>query len=86
MMALKKGSKVFIRTVTYHYTGEIERVTRSWIILKECTWIAESGRFSEALEKGTIAESEQMLGTVYVSRATIVDIAEWRHALPVPTQ
>lgn len=81
-----KGKGVFIRTVTMHYVGRVERITRSWIFLTDASWVAESGRFGHALATGTLSEVERMPGLVRVSRGGIIDVAEWSHKLPVPTK
>lgn len=54
------GERLFIRAVTYHYVGEVVKETPLFVLLKDCSWVAESGRFGECLEKGTISESEPM--------------------------
>lgn len=77
------GEKLFIRAVTYHYVGEVVNETPLFILLKDCSWVAESGRFGECLEKGTISESEPMIQDfVRVAKAAIVDTARWKHSLP----
>lgn len=83
---MKKGDGVFIRSVTFHYVGRVERVTRSWIYLSDASWVAESGRFSEALSHGALNEVERMPGIVSIARGAIVDVADWTHALPVDTK
>lgn len=83
---MKKNSPVFIRTVTNFYTGRVVSLTKSWIVLEDVSWIADTGRFSTFLERGVPNEAERMPGRVHVSRASIVDVSEWRHALPVATK
>lgn len=83
---LRVGAAVFIRTVTMHYTGRIVALTASEILLEEAAWIADSGRFSEAISTGTLNEVEPFRGPVAVSRAALVDVTEWQHALPRVTK
>jgi len=80
------GSKYLIRTVTMHYTGRLESVTDSDIVLSDAAWIADTGRYSEALTKGSLAEVEPYPGDVIVSRGVIVDAAIWDHGLPRETK
>jgi hypothetical protein len=83
---LRVGASVIIRTVTYHYTGRIVALTPAEIVLDEAAWIADSGRWSEALAKGTLSEVEPYPGVVSVARAAVVDVSEWKHALPRETK
>ena len=80
--SLRVGEKVFIRTVTHYYTGEIEAVTATDIRLKDAAWIADTGRFSEALTKGVLGEVEPYPRGCIVMRAGISDVSPWTHALP----
>jgi hypothetical protein len=76
------GDAVFIRTVTYHYTGRIVAITPGEIVLAEAAWIADSGRFSVALATGTLSEVEPYPAGVVISRGAIVDVSPWAHPLP----
>ena len=76
------GDAVFIRTVTYHYTGRISAIYPGEISLAEAAWIADSGRFSVALATGTLAEVEPYPAGVVISRGAIVDVSPWAHPLP----
>lgn len=76
--------KVFIRTVTYHYTGLIRAETPEYIELTSAAWIADSGRFSDAMSSGVFDEVEPYPDNcvVRVYKASIVDVSSWGHALP----
>ena len=76
------GDTVFVRTVTYHYTGRISAIYPGEIVLADAAWIADSGRFSAALATGTLAEVEPYPGSVIISRGGIVDVSPWLHSLP----
>jgi hypothetical protein len=76
------GDSVFIRTVTYHYTGRISAIYPGEIVLADAAWIADSGRFSVALVTGTLAEVEPYPAGVVISRGAIVDVSPWAHPLP----
>ena len=52
------GKNVFIRTVTYHYTGRVIEVTAASITLVDAAWIADDGRFNEAMQSGEFSEVE----------------------------
>ena len=76
------GDVVFVRTVTYHYTGRISAIYAGEIVLEDAAWIADSGRFGAALATGELSEVEPYPGSVIVSRGAIVDVSAWAHPLP----
>lgn len=80
--SLVVGKSYFIRTVTFHYTGKLKAVTKSDLVLSDAAWIADSGRWADALKNGTLNEVEPYPGEVVISRAAIVDASEWKHPLP----
>lgn len=82
------GSSVFVRTVTYAYTGEVVHFDADWVVLKDVAWIADSGRWSEACKTGEFSEVEAYPDdvTTSVSRGAIVEICEWPHELPRETK
>ena len=81
------GQPVFVRTVTYHYTGRITRVTPGEIVLEDAAWIGDSGRFAAALADGELSEVEPYPdGEVLISRGAVVDCCRWAHPLPRTTK
>ena len=76
------GQNYFVRTVTYHYTGKLETVTDKEIVLSGAAWIADSGRWAEALRTGKLSEVEPYPDKVIVNRSAIVDSSLWLHELP----
>lgn len=75
------GSKLFIRTVTYHLVGKVEAVNGTLIELSGASWVASSGRFTQAIKDGTLDEVEPV-GRAFVNAASITDAFPWTHALP----
>ena len=75
------GQKLFIRTVTYHMTGKVVKRMGAFIQLEDAAWIADSGRFSDAIKNGELSEVEPV-GTMWVNLQSIVDFFPWRHKLP----
>ncbi len=75
------GQKLFIRTVTYHMTGKVVKRMGAFIQLESAAWIADSGRFSDAINKGTLDEVEPV-GTAWVNLSSVVDFFPWKHKLP----
>jgi hypothetical protein len=52
------GQKVFVRTVTNYLTGEIVSVNGDFVNLKDAAWIADTGRYADALKSGDFSEVE----------------------------
>jgi hypothetical protein len=71
-----KGKNILIRTVTNFYTGEVVEETAKYLKLNKAAWIADTGRFSEAIEKSVFGEVEPYPRPVFVMKAAIVDITE----------
>ena len=76
------GEKYLIRTVTMYYTGRVVRVTDYDVVLADAAWIADVGRYSEALETGKLNEVEPYPNEVVVARGAVVDFTVWSHDLP----
>lgn len=80
----KIGQAYYIRTVTHHYTGRLDAVTDKELIISDAAWIADSGRWADALESGTLSEVEPFqAGQVIINRSALVDVSEWKHQLPL---
>ena len=71
-----------MRTISYHYTGQISFVSDKEIVLSDAAWVASSGRFNVALGTGVLDEVEPYPGSVSLNRDAIVDVSVWRHELP----
>jgi hypothetical protein len=80
--AYKVGEKYIVRTVTFHFTGKLKLLTDGEMVLSDAAWIADSGRWTQALKDGTLSEVEPYPGDVIISRASIVDVCVWTHDLP----
>ena len=76
------GQCYLIRTVTMMYTGRVTAITDLDIVLEDSAWIADSGRYHDALAKGTLSEVEPYPDGNGVMIASIVDFAPWDHPLP----
>jgi hypothetical protein len=80
--SLEVGTRVLIRTVTLYYTGRIVAVTDSDIKLEDAAWIADCGRFTDALISGELSEVEPYPDGCVVSRGAVIDVSPWSHELP----
>jgi hypothetical protein len=75
------GKSFFIRTVTYHLTGKVTKIVGNFLILEDASWIADSGRFMQAIKDGVLNEVEPV-GDAMVNINSIVDMFPWKHDLP----
>ena len=75
------GEKYFFRTVTYHMTWRVKKVIGSILELENASWIADSGRFMNAIKEGKLNEVEPV-GRAYININTVVDFFPWKHELP----
>ena len=76
------GEKYIIRTVTMMQTGRLVYIDDKELILEDAAWIADSGRWSDALATGTLNEIEPFDDEVVIGRSAIIDATIWKHALP----
>jgi hypothetical protein len=76
------GENFFFRTVTYHLTGRVKKVIGNILQLEEAAWIADSGRFMQAIKEGKLNEVEPV-GTAFINVNSITDFFPWKHKLPV---
>ena len=49
---------------------------------EQASWVADSGRFHNALKDGTLNEIEPFISDVIINRGGIIDVTEWIHDLP----
>jgi hypothetical protein len=71
------GANYLIRTVTMIDTGRLVDVTATELVIEDAAWIADTGRFSDALEKCTFGEVEPFpAGRVIIGRGSIIDAVE----------
>jgi len=79
------GKKYFIRTVTHHYVGLCVGTLDGFVQLKNASWIADDGRFSQAMKSGVFDEVEPYPTGMVVSVGigSIIDFVEFSQELPV---
>lgn len=75
------GGNWFIRTVTFHLVGRVVARHGDLYELADASWVADSGRFMQAIANGSLSEVEPV-GSAMVNAGAIVDAFPWRHALP----
>lgn len=68
------GEKYLIRTVTMIHTGMVKEIKGKFMVLQDADWIADTGRFSKALEdQDNFSEVEPFKNDAIVNMETIVD-------------
>lgn len=81
------GKSYIIRTVTMIDTGRLVAVTDRFLVLEDAAWVADTGRWSDALRTGNLSEVEPFPdGRVIVGCGAIVDAVCWGHTLPRKTK
>jgi hypothetical protein len=71
------GKNYLIRTVTMIDTGRLVAVTSQDLVLEDAAWIADTGRFAQALEKANFNVVEPFpTGRVIVGRGSVVDAVQ----------
>lgn len=80
----KVGKNYFIRTVSYHFTGKLIAIYQGELVLVDAAWIADNGRFMQAVASGTFNEVEPYPDgrEVIIGRATVIDACEIPFVLP----
>ena len=68
------GQTYLIRTVTMIDTGVLVAVTGQELVLEDAAWIADTGRFSDALKSLQFKEVEPFPdGRVIIGRGSVID-------------
>jgi len=75
------GQSWFFRTVSYHLVGKVEKRLGNFLLLRNASWVADSGRFMQAIKDGTLNEVEPV-GDALVNLDAVTDAFPWKHALP----
>lgn len=73
----KIGAVYLIRTVTMIDVGRLVEVTPTELVLEDAAWVADTGRFADALRACKFNEVEPFPdGRVIVGRGALVDAVE----------
>jgi hypothetical protein len=78
------GRNYLIRTVTHIDIGTVVAVGPTEIVMVDVAWIADTGRYHDALTNGTLGEVEPYPDDqeVIIGRGAIIDATQWNHPLP----
>jgi hypothetical protein len=72
--AYEIGKIYCFRTVTMIDTGRLVKVTSQELVLEDAAWIADTGRFADAIKKAEFGEVEPFPdGKVIIGRGALID-------------
>ena len=75
--AWEVGKIYLIRTVTMIDTGRLVAVTEHELVIEDAAWIADTGRFSDALVSAEFGEVEPFpSGRVIIGRGSVIDAVQ----------
>jgi len=76
------GAVYLIRTVTMIQVGRVVAASKQYVMLEDAAWVADTGRFSDALKKWNFSEVEPFPdGIVGVSTGSIIDFVKGKEVL-----
>ena len=76
------GAVYLIRTVTMIEVGRVVAASKQWVILEDAAWVADTGRFADALKEWQFNEVEPFPdGLVGVSCGSIIDFVKGKEVL-----
>src|SRR5512146_745928 len=75
------GKSYFVRLATYHVLGTVDRIVGDFVVLKAGTasWIADSGRFQQAIDDGKLNEVEPVGTEIFFNMNNVIDVYPWEH-------
>lgn len=83
--AFEVGKTYLFRGVTMYQVGTVVAVFPGEVLLSPAAWVADTGRFNEALKSGVLFEVEpyppECLPAI-VNRGALADASVWPHGVP----
>ena len=80
------GKTYYFRLATYAWCGTVRAVGPNEIVLEPAAWVADSGRFANAMAEGLTSvdqsEIEPVDGRVIIGRGALIDSVEYPHDVP----
>lgn len=76
------GEKYFIRTVTHAHTGKVKHSSGQFLVLENAAWIADTGRFYDALKNTEFNEIEPFTNDLILNMDSIIDATVINDELP----
>lgn len=75
------GKSWLFRTVTNYTVGTVTQRVGRFLLLSDASWVADTGRFMNAIKYGTLNEVEPV-GIQGLNLDSVVDFFPWVHPLP----
>ena len=78
------GRNYLFRTVTHIVTGKLLRIHSDGLIVTDAAWIADTGRYAQAVATGSFSEVEPYPdgAEVVINATAMIDAVEINGALP----
>ena len=78
------GRNYLFRTVTHIVTGKLLRIHSDGLVVTDAAWIADTGRYAQAVATGSFSEVEPYPdgAEVVINAASMIDAVEIKGALP----
>lgn len=76
------GKAYLLRTVTHIVVGKVVSVKGKFLMLEQSSWVADTGRYHDALVTGKLNEIEPYPCGNGLNYTALIDFCEWVHELP----
>lgn len=76
------GENYFVQTVTMYFTGKLKTLSKEELVFENPAWIADTGRFHDALKNSEFSEIEPYVNDILVNRTAIICTTQWNGTLP----
>lgn len=82
------GKKYLVRTVTMYSVGEVVEVVGKFLVMKDASWISDTGTYSKCLKDSSVLREVEYLDTpkFFLNLDSIVDACEVFYCLPILTR
>jgi len=77
------GKPYIIRSATMTNVGRVKKICGGFLVLEDAAWVADTGRYFDALSTGVLNEVEPYPDGCFVAVTGIIDAAPWNHSLPL---
>ena len=86
-LPFKIGENYLFRCVTHYHLGKIKDIKGDFLVLEQCSWIADTGRYSKCFkDKNILKEIESIPDNTVININSIVDASPWKEELPTESK
>jgi len=79
---VKIGEAYLFRTVTHIELGRVTEIMGRFVRLEDASWVANTGRYYDALLSGVLEEVEPYPVCTTVNMGSRINVTPWPHRLP----